>query len=82
MCSFEKPDGTKDERMEDMSVKIDAMHRWFVGNGKVGMFEKIRNLFRRVRVVEIAIIILLVDAIASGRINRLMKTGLKILGIN
>lgn len=62
-----------------MAEQVDEMHRWFLGNGKVGLFEKIRELSLGFKILGIAVIILLFEAAISGRISGLVQLGLELV---
>lgn len=67
------------EKINRIALQVEEIHRWLVGNGKVGIFESLRSLSLQVKILGIATIALLFDAVLTGRIGDIIQSGLKLL---
>jgi len=67
------------EKINRIALQVEEIHRWLVGNGKIGIFERLRALSLQVRIIGIAVMALLFDALLTGRIGEIIQSGLKLL---
>jgi hypothetical protein len=67
------------EKINRIALQVEEIHRWLVGNGKVGIFERLRSLSLQVKILGIAAVALLLDAVLTGRLGDIIQSGLKLL---
>ena len=67
------------EKVDGISRRVEEMHRWLLGNGKIGLFEKIRRLSLYVKIIGLGMALLILEAAFSGKIASLAALGLELL---